>query len=239
MKVLFLAHVPSFGYAVYDLQPVYGAVTASATLKASESLLENSRYRLQIDNGDVTSLYDKSIKRELLSAPIRLAISTDKPAHWPAWNMDFADQMRIPRAYVQDAPRIRIVENGPVRVALEIKREAEGSTVVQTIRLTAGGGGDRVEFANVIDWQTKEANLKAAFPLTASNPEATYNWDIGTIQRGNDDEKKYEVASHQWFDLTDKSGAFGVTVLSDARTALTNSATIRCGSPCCVRQGSR
>ncbi len=46
---------------------------------------------------------------------------------------------------------------------------------------------------------------------------ATYNWDVGTIQRANDDEKKYEVASHQWFDLTDKSGAYGVTVLSDSK----------------------
>jgi alpha-mannosidase len=218
MKVLFLAHAPSFGYAAYDLQPDASAITTSAALKVADSSLENGRYRLQIDkNGDVTSLYDKSIKRELLSGPIRLAISTDNPSQWPAWNMDYSDQTRAPRAYMQDAPSIRIVENGPVRVAIEVKREAEGSTVAQTIRLAAGAAGDRVEFSNVIDWKTKEANLKVVFPLAASNAEATYNWDIGTIQRGNDDEKKYEVASHQWFDLTDKSGAFGLTVLSDCK----------------------
>jgi len=218
MKVLFLAHAPSFGYAAYDLQPDASAITTSAALKVADSSLENGRYRLQIDkNGDVTSLYDKSIKRELLSGPIRLAISTDNPSQWPAWNMDYSDQTRAPRAYMQDAPSIRIVENGPVRVAIEVKREAEGSTVAQTIRLAAGAAGDRVEFSNVIDWKTKEANLKVVFPLAASNAEATYNWDIGTIQRGNDDEKKYEVASHQWFDLTDKTGAFGLTVLSDCK----------------------
>jgi alpha-mannosidase len=216
-KVLFLAKVPSFGYAVYDLQPVEGAPAASA-LKVDAASLENARYRLQIDkNGDVTSLYDKSIEKELLSAPIRLAISTDKPVQWPAWNMDYSDQTRAPRAYFAEAPSIRVVENGPVRVAIEIKREAEGSTLVQTIRVAEGGAGDRVEFSNVLDWKTKEANLKAVFPLTASNANATYNWDVGTIQRGNDDEKKYEVASHQWFDLTDKSGAFGLTVLSDCK----------------------
>jgi alpha-mannosidase len=218
MKVLFLAHVPSFGYAVYDIQPDAAAPVASAALKAADSTLENARYRLQLDkNGDVTSLYDKSIKRELLSAPIRLAISTDNPVQWPAWNMDYSDQSRAPRAFFQDAPSIRIVENGPVRVAIEVKRSAEGSTIAQTIRLAAGGAGDRVEFSNVVDWKTKEANLKAVFPLTASNSQATYNWDIGAIQRGNNDEKKYEVASHQWFDLTDKSGAFGLTVLSDCK----------------------
>ncbi len=46
---------------------------------------------------------------------------------------------------------------------------------------------------------------------------ATYNWDVGTIERGNNDERKYEVPSHQWFDLTDKGGAYGVTVLSDCK----------------------
>lgn len=55
--------------------------------------------------------------------------------------------------------------------------------------------------------------------FSASNPLATYNWDIGTIQRGNNDEKKFEVPSHQWFDLTDASGAYGVTVLSDSKIA--------------------
>ena len=74
-----------------------------------------------------------------------------------------------------------------------------------------------MEFADQIDWKTAAANLKATFPLTASNPMATYNWDIGTIQRGNDYDRRYEVASHRWFDLTDTSGAFGVTVLSDCK----------------------
>src|SRR6185295_16813172 len=53
----------------------------------------------------------------------------------------------------------------------------------------------------------------------AANWNATYNWDVGTIQRGTNDERKYEVPSHQWFDLTDRSGSFGVTILSDCKYA--------------------
>ena len=37
------------------------------------------------------------------------------------------------------------------------------------------------------------------------------------VERGNNDERKFEVPSHQWFDLTDRSGAFGVTILSDSK----------------------
>ena len=214
-KVIFLAKVPSVGFAVYDVQPSESASQSSA-LKITESSLENGRYVVKVDtNGDVSSIYDKQIKRELLSAPSRLAIKTDKPAEWPAWNMDWTDQQKPPRGYVSGPVKVKIVENGPARVALQVVRETEGSNFEQTIRLGAGGAADRVEFSNVVNWQTSEANVKATFPLVASNPKATYNWDIGKIERGNNDERKFEVASHQWFDLTDVSGAFGVTILSD------------------------
>jgi alpha-mannosidase len=88
---------------------------------------------------------------------------------------------------------------------------------VQTIRLSSGDAGRRVEFANAIDWNTKQSNLKASFPLAASNELATYNWDIGTIERPSANPKKFEVPSHQWIDLTDASGEFGATILTDCK----------------------
>jgi alpha-mannosidase len=230
VRVLFLAEAPSVGFAVYDVRPAdsptvaekpqtLGNRSALQDLKVSESSLENARYRVAINaNGDVSSIYDKQIKHELLAAPARLALQTEHPFDWPGWNMDWADQHRPPRGYVSGPATIRVVESGPVRVAVEVTRETEGSKYVQTIRLAAGDAGNRVEFNNIIDWKTKEAALKATFPLTAANPLATYNWGLGTTQRGNNDEGKFEVASHQWFDLTDKSGAYGVTVLSDCKT---------------------
>jgi alpha-mannosidase len=168
-------------------------------------------------DGDVASIFDKSIKRELLSAPARLAISYDNPEHWPAWNMDWEQEQAAPKMYVGGPSKIRVVENGPARVAVEVSRETAGSKFVQTIRLSAGDAGKRVEFANVVDWNTKESNLKATFPLAASNDLATYNWDIGTIRRPSAEPKKFEVPSHQWIDLTDESGEYGATILTDCK----------------------
>ncbi|MGA7590857.1 MAG: glycoside hydrolase family 38 C-terminal domain-containing protein, partial [Candidatus Sulfotelmatobacter sp.] len=216
-KVIFLAKAPSVGYAVYDVQPGTSA-NDSAALKVSEDSLENQYYRVKLNaDGDVMSIFDKSIGRELLSAPARLAISYDNPEHWPAWNMDWDQQQAAPRAYVGGPAKIRVVENGPARLAVEVSRETAGSSFIQTIRLSAGKAGKRVEFANVIDWNTKESNLKATFPLTASNEMATYNWDIGTIERPTAQPKKFEVPSHQWIDLTDASGEFGATILTDCK----------------------
>ena len=46
-----------------------------------------------------------------------------------------------------------------------------------------------------------------------SNPLATYNRCVGTLDRPNNDSLKFEVPSYQWFDLTDNKGAdYGVSV---------------------------
>ena len=219
MHIMFVARVPSVGYTVYDAQVVDPVIGRNeSTLKVSESSLENERYRIRINYaGDVTSIFDKQLNRELLAAPLRLAIKNDTPAQWPAWNMDWTDQQKPPRALVGGTAKVEVVEDGPVRVAVRVVRETEGSKFSQTIRLSTGDAGNRVEFSDVVDWKTANANLKATFPLTAANAKATYNWDIGTIERGNNDERKFEVPSHQWFDLTDRSGKFGVTILSDCK----------------------
>ena len=217
-KVIFVAKAPSVGYAVYDVQAGAGTADLGGTLHVSENSLENEFYRVKLNaDGDVASIFDKSIGKELLAAPARLAISYDNPGHWPAWNMDWDQEQAAPKTYVGGPAKIRVVEKGPARVAVEVSRETAGSRFVQSIRLSSGDAGKRVEFANAIDWKTKESNLKATFPLAASNQMATYNWDIGTIARPSAEPKKFEVPSHQWIDLTDASGEFGATILTDCK----------------------
>ena len=216
-RVLFVASAPSVGYAVYDVRPA-SRPAASTALAVTARTLENAEYRVTLnDAGDVSSIFDKRLNRELLSAPIRLALLEDTPTQWPAWNMDFDDEQAAPRTYVgaQGGAGIRISERGPVRVALTVTRTVDSSKFVQTISLSAGDAGNRLEFHNAIDWHMPATMLKATFPFTASDSVATYNWDVGTIARGNAYPRKFEVPSHQWIDLTDHTGAYGVTVLTD------------------------
>ena len=101
-KVFFVANAPSVGYSVYDVQPA--DAPAPSTLKVSESSLENERYTVKIDqNGDVSNIFDKSINKELLSAPVRLAISQDTPHDWPPgiWTSKTNRERRAPSSAVQ------------------------------------------------------------------------------------------------------------------------------------------
>ena len=213
-KVIFLAKAPSVGYAVYHVTPAETA--AKSSLKVTASSLENARYRVQLNAaGDISSVFDKQLSKELLSAPIRYAITTDTPRQYPAWNMDYEQVEAAPRSYVSGPAQIRIKENGPARVSLEVTRETEGSKFVQTISLSEGDAGNRVEIGNAIDWRGLTSSLKVAFPLSASNQDATYNQDLGTIQRPTATTRQFEVGSHRWIDLADKSGTYGVTILTN------------------------
>ena len=218
VKVVFLAKAPAMGFAVYSVQPAPQATWAANELHVSDHQLENIRYIVKIDaNGDISSIYDKEYKKELLAAPSRLAIKDDTPQQWPAWNMDWSDEIKAPRAYVGGTPTITVTEKGPARIAVTISRQKDSSTFVQTVRLSAGDARNRVEVHNVIDWHEPNAALKAMFPLTVSNDSATYNWDVGTIKRGTAYDRKFEVPSHQFIDLTDKSGNYGVTILTEKK----------------------
>ena len=216
-RILFVAKMPSTAFVTYDVRPA-PFTPSQKELSVSNNQMENARFRVTLDaNGDVSSIYDKTNQKEALKSPIRFALQYHNPSAFPAWNMDWSDAQKPPRAYVDSPATVRVVENGPVRVALEISREYDGSRYVQTVSLASGTSGNQVVIANQIDWQTRQSALKASFPLTTGNAQATYDLQVGTTMRGNNDPKKYEVPQHQWFDLTKPDNSYGVAVLNESK----------------------
>jgi alpha-mannosidase len=217
-RAVFTGKVPAAGFAVYDIQYAPRSTEGANTIKVAADSIENDRYVVKIDeHGDVASIFDKNLKKEMLSAPARLGLHFERPANWPAWNQDWADRQKAARAYVGGTAKVSVTEAGPVRGAIRIEREQDGSTFVQDIRLASGAAGDTVVFHTDIDWNTRERSLRAAFPLVASSEKATYDIQTGVIERGNGNAKQFEYAAHQWFDLTDASGNFGVSILNDSK----------------------
>jgi len=219
VRVVFNAKVLPLSWTVFDVRPSDTPCAIETVLKVTKSTMENERYSLRLnDDGDVLSLRDRVLGKELLASPARLQILTDDSSqHWPAWEVRYEDVMAPPREYVGGPASARIVESGPARAAIEVARRGAGSTFIQRIRLAAGDAGDRVEFDTRIDWKTTGTLLKATFPLTATNASATYDLGLGTIDRGTNTENKYEVPAQQWADLTASDSSFGVAVLNDSK----------------------
>ncbi|MBE3070794.1 MAG: alpha-mannosidase, partial [Planctomycetes bacterium] len=225
VRVLFLARVPPVGFRLYDVRPADGPCAVDAGLKVTEGSLENRRYLVRLgEDGDVVSIRDKAAGRELLSAPLRLALFDDRSIEWPAWEIQYSDITAKPRGYVGGPARVRIVEHGPARATLEVERQAGESRFVQRISLVAGrpdgdaaSPGGRIEFDAAIAWESRGTLLKAEFPLAVANPLATYDLGLGAITRGNNSEKLYEVPAQQWADVTDPKNEYGVAILNDSK----------------------
>ncbi|MCU0857713.1 MAG: glycosyl hydrolase-related protein [Pontiellaceae bacterium] len=216
-RVLFQADVPAVGASVYALREETPPAVTESELKVGEDSLENARYKVQIDkNGDIAGIFDKQLDAELLSQPAQLEFLNNFPEKKPAWHIDWKD-VRASASSTAKKPTLRVVENGPLRVAIEVIRENEGSIISQRICLSAGTDGSRVDVASRIDWKTPSTLLKAAFHFTAKNPMATYSCGLGTIQRENHHEKQFEVPNHAWLDLTDSSGKYGISLLTGSK----------------------
>lgn len=218
LKFIFLADVPSVGMEVFDVKEINGKSKLSPELIITDRSLENEYYKVKVaDNGDILSIYDKKASREILAKPARLEFLFEHPTEYPAWNMYWNDRQNPPIDYLDKNAAISLVEQGPVRIALQIKREGRNSIITQTLSLAAGDAGKHLEVTNKIDWQSREVSLKASFPLTVSNENATYNLGAGTINRSTNNPKKFEVPSKEWFDLTDSTGSYGVSILEDCK----------------------
>lgn len=213
--VVFSAPCAPVSYTVFNAVPSADACTLKTGLSVSKNRLENNRYKVTLDkNGDISSVYDKLAKKELLKAPARIEMLDNLSESWPAWEVMYDAVSKAPRAYFAK-PQVTIAENGPARVTLRVVREQDGSELTQYISLAAGDAGDRVEIRNELNWNSQNTLLKAAFPLAVSNPQATYDLGIGTIRRENNQKKLYEVPAQQWADITSTDDSYGVSILSD------------------------
>jgi len=221
-RLLFLAPVEPVSLTVFDLSA--GTEPGdpdldSAAPRATDSGLENHRYRVEIDaSGDISSLFDKRLDRELLAGPIRFEFLRNRSKRWPAWEIRPETILERHHATCLGGPAsVRVVESGPARAAVEIRRSGRGSEFRHHVRLAAGVAGDRLEIETTVDWATRGRLLKASFTLTAANPEATYDLGVGTIRRGNNRPERYEVPAQQWAGITASDGTFGVAVLNDCK----------------------
>ena len=219
LHFIFAATVPSLGYAVYEARVGEKSSLASDltyTVTGTNQKLSNGRYRITVNaNGDISNLYDERNSRNFINAAVRQQLIYDHEDTWPAWEISYTDVCRTPSSYVSKGVEMELVEDGPLRKSLRIKRQQEGSTFVQYVRMNALN--DRVECVNEIDWQTHERMLKVNFPFAFSNGNDTYDISLGTIQRGVRSSDEYEVCGHQWADHSTMTNRYGVSILTDCK----------------------
>ncbi len=212
--VLMCVTVPPMGYKAFDIRNRKCQIKSK--LFASIVMLENEKYRVGLNsNGDISSIFDKELKKEILQKPITTGIfDYNGSKDWPAWELNFEELNREPQNKTK-IKTVKIIENGPCRVALEIVKTFGDSTFTSIVALSKGG--KIVEVYTEAEWKSKRHLAKEVFSFTAESPVATYDLGLGAIKRGNMNDKLFEVPAQKWADITDKDEHFGVSVISECK----------------------
>ena len=189
-------------------------------LIATNNLLENSYLHIEInDAGDIVRIYDKVDEREVLppgAIANQFQAFEDRPMYWDAWDIDifYDDKMWLS----DPADSIQVVEQGPLRATLEIKRRILNSSYTQRISLCYNSR--QLDFDTTIDWRERHVLLKVAFPVDVLTPQATYEIQWGHVQRPTHrntswDWARFETCAQKWVDLSE--GNYGVSLLNDCK----------------------
>ena len=208
-------HTPSMGYQVL-YATAKTAPTAEAEFDHSHLTLENNNLRVTVDpkTGCITSLYNKRANFEALashSCGNQLQAFKDTPKDYDAWNIDYGT-LDHPMP-IDKVDSVKLIESGTVKSTIRIERTWQSSHFIQDISLATNA--DTVVIDNTVDWHETHILLKAAFPLAASGPMATFEIPYGTIQRPTTrnnswESAKFEVPALRWADLGDGKNGFSL-----------------------------
>jgi len=199
---------------------VRGAPKDEGRSATCSMVMENPFLRVEFDRaGDIVRLFDKRANREVLAAGQKAnqwQVFEDRPLDWEAWDIDiFYDEKMWP---ADPADSIEVIENGPLRACLEIKRRAFNSDIAQRVYMVADSA--RIDFDTEINWAERRLLLKVAFPVDILSPRATYEIQWGNVERPTHsntswDWAQFESCAHKWVDLSE--GDYGVSLLNDCK----------------------
>ncbi|MEP0948938.1 alpha-mannosidase [Leptolyngbya subtilissima] len=212
--LVYVPAIPSVGYRLIWLIPAEAAPSSSPP---AEWVLENAHLKAIIDPtiGGIASLIHKATGTETFQGyGNQIQAFKDEGQYWDAWNIAPDYQDHPLDAFVLKS--ISWIEYGPARQTLRVVHGFNQSTIAQDYRLEANAPVLAVH--TKVDWHETQVVLKAAFPLTVSAAEATYEIPFGAIARSTtpttpQDQAKWEVPALRWADLSD--GDRGVSILTD------------------------
>ncbi|KAI8208184.1 Alpha-mannosidase [Colletotrichum sp. SAR 10_86] len=186
-------------------------------------VLQNDQLRVKVEDGYITSLYDRVADREVIEKggkANQYVVFDDKPLYWQAWDVEV---YHLDTRKELTCGKTSISEQKSHRVSLttEIKI-SEQSSLKSTITLSAALKGVQswVECHAEVDWHEAMKFLKVEFPVDVRNTEASYESAYGVVRRPTHyntswDMAKFEVCCHRFADLSEHN--YGVSILNDSK----------------------
>lgn len=217
------AHVQSKGLGPGVINRICEPRVFVKEVETGVFLLSNDNLIVQVEEGCITSLFDKMASREIIPKPQKanqLVIFDDKPLYWQAWDVEL---YHLESRKVLQQGKTLLGEQGPLRVSVITETKiSHCSWAKSTISLSASFEGHPcyVEIESEIEWRETMKFLKVEFPIDVFNTEASYETQYGIVRRPTHyntswDMAKFEVCCHKWADLSENG--YGVSILNDSK----------------------
>ena len=212
--------LPACGYAVYRIHEGAAPQPPASPLKVTRLTLDNDRLRVTLnDRGELVSLFDKESKRETIDSSKRgnvFCLFEDEPGKLHAWDI-VSTYVNTPLDMTGETT-LDVVEEGPVRAAVQVTRTFRDSRIVQRIVLYRDA--KRLDFETYVDWHEQKKLLKTRFHTTIRSRTAAYDIPFATIERpttrnNSFEEARFEVPAHYWMDLSQAD--YGLSLLNDCK----------------------
>ncbi|WWC72433.1 uncharacterized protein I206_106395 [Kwoniella pini CBS 10737] len=186
-------------------------------------IMANDKISMRIENGRITSIYDKALDKELIPAGQTggLVIMEDHPNYW-----EDVDEFHLEKQTHLDFESVHIKEYGPLRAIIGASLQIGQSRIEVNISMDAIAASlkddarSMIRFDATIDWREKHQFLKFELPLDIYSDFATYDTQFGTVARPTHrnttwDAAKFEVCGHKFADLSEYG--YGVAILNDCK----------------------
>lgn len=168
---------------------IFNTATYPVSMSENEPgvfLLENAKLRVYVQEGVITSLFDKENDREVIAEGGKagqLVIFDDKPLYWQAWDVEVYHLES--RKELRGGKTVMGEYNENRASVVTTTKISDKSWVKTTISLSASCTFEPsyVEFESEVEWHETMKFLKVEFPVDVTNTEASYETQYGIIRR--------------------------------------------------------
>ncbi|KKY01070.1 alpha-mannosidase [Paraclostridium benzoelyticum] len=212
--------IPALGYKRIILKVDDVQYDNNSVFEYCDGKISTPKYDIEWNEyGQLTSIYDKENKREVLAKGERgnvLQMFEDKPMAHEAWDIDIFYQEKMRE--VKDLQSVELIEDGNIKAVIRFKYKYMNTTISQDMIVYANSS--RIDFKTNVDWREKKQLLKVAFVVDIRSTMATYDVQFGNVKRPTHwntswDRARFESVAQQWVDLSERN--YGVSLLNNCK----------------------
>ncbi len=203
----FVANVPALGYTVYRLHTTKEQEFENPFI-CTDNSIENEKIKLTLNpnNGEISSIFIKDCKSELLSGQTRTVFMDE--SHCDTWAHNVTEFKNV--AGVFEKGSVRLIEKGPVRATLRSEMTLYKTKIIRDY--TIEQGANRVQVKTTVDFHEQHKMLKFTLPCAVENAKCYAKIPFGFIERPTDGT---EQICSEWVCLHDEKG--GLVLSNDSK----------------------